>query len=472
MKHAFLILSSASLLGLAGCSLAPAYHVPTSYQASTFKAEPGWQVATPADDVAKGEWWKLFHDPALDALEAKVAITNQNVVFYRAAWAQARALVQQDRAALFPSITGGASTTRSGTFSGGAGGGTYTSGTTSSARVSSSYGANVTGTWTPDLWGQLGNTVKQARAQAQASEADLANAMLSAQGDLASDYMSLRGLDAQIALLDDTIKGYQRSLTITQNKYAAGTVSNADVYTAQATLNNAQANRRDLDRQRATYENAIAVLVGENPSSFKLEPVAWAPVVPEVPSALPGDILQRLPSIASAERAVAAANANIGIQKAAFFPTITLTGEAQTSSTALSSLFTAATSLWSTGASAALTLLDFGARSAKVRQARAAYDETVATYRQAVLTAFQGVENDLAAKTSYAAQQGQYDAAAQAAGKAEAITRNEYLAGTVDYTTVITAQVTAYNARVNQIQNTVNRQNTAVTLIQAVGGHW
>jgi NodT family efflux transporter outer membrane factor (OMF) lipoprotein len=282
-----------------------------------------------------------------------------------------------------------------------------TSGATTSARVSSSYSADVSGSWTPDLWGQLGNTVKEAKAQAQASEANLINATLAAQGELASDYMTLRGLDAQIALLDDTIKAYQRSLTITKNKYASGTVSNADVYTAQTTLNNAQASRRDLDRQRATYENAIAVLIGENPSNFTLPAVAWAPVVPEVPSALPGEILQRRPDIAADERAVAAANANIGIQKAAFFPTITLTGEAQTSGTALSSLFTAASSLWSTGASAALTLLDFGARSAKVRQARAAYDEAVATYRQAVLTAFQGVENDLAAKTSYAAQQGQ-----------------------------------------------------------------
>jgi NodT family efflux transporter outer membrane factor (OMF) lipoprotein len=471
MKHASLILASISLLSMTGCSMAPKYHVPTSPMAQSFKAEPGWQAAAPADDVAKGEWWKLFHDPALDALEAKVAITNQNVVYYRAAWEQARALVKQDRASLFPTITSGASTTRSGTFSGGTGG-NVTSGATTSTRVSSSYSGNVSGTWTPDLWGQLGNTVKEAKAQAQASEANLANAMLAAQGDLATDYMSLRGLDAQITLLDGTIKAYQRSLDITKNKLASGTVSSADVYTAQTTLNNAQASRRDLDRQRATYENAIAVLIGENPSSFRLATVAWAPTVPEVPAALPGEILQRLPNIASAERAVAAANANIGIQKAAFFPTITLTGEAQTSGTQLSNLFTAASSLWSTGASAALTLLDFGARAAKVRQARAAYDETVATYRQAVLTAFQGVENDLAAKTSYAAQQGQYDASADAAGKAEAITRNEYLAGTVDYTTVTTAQATAYSARVNQIQNTVNRQTTAVALVQAVGGHW
>jgi NodT family efflux transporter outer membrane factor (OMF) lipoprotein len=471
MKHASFILSSISLLGLSACSMAPAYHVPTNPMAQTFKAEPGWQVAAPADDVAKGEWWKLFKDPALDALEAKVAVTNQNVVYYRAAWAQARGLVQQDRASLFPTISGGASTTRSGSFGGGTGG-SVTSGATTSARVSSSYSADVSGSWTPDLWGQLANTVKEAKAQAEASKANLDNATLAAQGELASDYMTLRGLDAQTAMLDDTIKAYQRSLDITKNQYHAGTVSNADVYTAQTTLNNAQASRRDLDRQRATYENAIAVLIGENPSNFKVPVVTWTPVVPAVPSALPGEIVQRRPDVAADERAVAAANANIGIQKAAFFPTITLTGEAQTSGTALSDLFTSASSLWSTGASAALTLLDFGARSAKVKQARAAYDEAVATYRQAVLTAFQQVENYLAATSSYAAQQGQYDAAAEAANKAEVITRNEYLAGTVDYTTVTTAQATAYSARVNQIQNTVNQQTNAIALIQAVGGHW
>jgi outer membrane protein TolC len=207
----------------------------------------------------------------LDGLVEKVAITNQNVVYYRAAWEQARALVQQNRASLFPSISSSASTTRSGSFTGGTGG-NVTSGATTAVRVSSSYSAAVSGTWTPDLWGQVGNTVKQSKAQAQASEANLANATLSAQGDLATNYMSLRGLDAQIALLDDTIKGYERALTITKNKYASGTVSNADVYTAQTTLNNAQANRRDLDRQRATYENAIAVLIGENPP-----PSSWPP---------------------------------------------------------------------------------------------------------------------------------------------------------------------------------------------------
>jgi outer membrane protein TolC len=469
MKLASFILSSISLLSLSACSMAPKYHVPTAPSAQTFKAEPGWNAAAPADDVAKGEWWKLFHDPALDALEAKVAVTNQNVASYRAQWEQARAgqagprgsaahghgRVQRHAQRFVQRRFGRLLCQRH-----------------DQRHASRPAIRRCLGQLVPGPVGQAGQYAEQAKAQAQASAADLANATLSAQGEVASDYMTLRGLDAQIAMLDDTIKGYERSLTITQNKYGAGTVSNADVYTAQTTLANAKANRRDLGRQRTTYEDAIAVLVGENPSNFTIPVAAWNPVVPEVPSALPGEILQRRPDIASAERAVAAANANIGVQKAAFFPTITLTGTAETSATSLSNLFSAASSLWSTGASAALTLLDFGARSAKVKQARAAYDQTVATYRQAVLTAFQQVEDNLAARSAYAAEQGQYAEAAQAAIKAETITRNSYQAGTADYTTVVSAQATAYSARVNQIQNTVNRQTTAVALVQALGGRW
>jgi outer membrane protein TolC len=365
MKHASLILASISLLGVTGCSMAPTYHVPTTPQAQTFKAEPGWQVATPADDVAKGQWWKLFHDPVLDGLVEKVAITNQNVVYYRAAWEQARALVQQNRASLFPSISSSASTTRSGSFAGGTGG-NVTSGATTAVRVSSSYSAAVSGTWTPDLWGQVGNTVKQSKAQAQASEANLANATLSAQGDLATNYMSLRG-STRRSRCSMTRSRATRALTITKNKYASGTVSNADVYTAQTTLNNAQANRRDLDRQRATYENAIAVLIGENPSSFKLAPAPWAPTVPEVPSALPGDILQRLPTIASAERG-GRGQCQHRHPEGRLLPDHHADGSGPDQRHGIVQPVHRRLLAVVDGASAALTLLDFGARAAKVKR--------------------------------------------------------------------------------------------------------
>ena len=449
----------AALLMTSACSMAPAHHVPTgATPTAAFKGAPGWASAAPADDVAKGQWWHLFNDPVLNGLEAKVAVTNQNLASYRAAYAQAQALVQGDRAALFPTAGVSAGATRSGAISGGP--------------ATNAFSADASASWAPDLWGKQANTTSQARAQAEASAATLANATLSAQGTLASDYLQLRGIDAQAAMLDDTITAYRRSLTITTNKFAAGTVSRADIETAQTTLSNAEANRRDLDRQRAALENAIAVLVGENPSSFTLAVAPWQPVVPEVPAIVPGDILQRRPDIANAERLVAAANANIGIQRAAFFPTVSLTAQAGSTASTVASLFSAATSLWSLGASAAETLIDFGARSAKVAQARAGYDGAVATYRQTVLAAFQEVETDLSALTAYRAEAVHYTTANAAAARAETITRNQYAAGTVDYTTVTTAQAAAYGARVNLIQNTVNRQNAAVAVIQAIGGEW
>lgn len=452
---------SVSIATLSACSMAPAYHVPTSAPLPvSFKAAPGWVPAAPADDVAKGAWWRLFNDPVLDALEEKVAVTNQNVAVARAAWLQARAVVSQDRAALFPTVTASGSATRNGALAGG------------TAVTVNNFNAQVGASWAPDLWGKLGDTVRQAKASAQASAADLANATLSARAELASDYLQLRGLDAQEVLLDDTIVAYTRALAITRNKYAAGTVSHADVYTAQSSLSNAQASRRDLDRQRAAMENAVAVLVGENPSTFTIARTAWQPTMPDVPGVVPAQVLQRRPDIASAERGVAAANANIGIQRSAFFPALTLSGAVGTSSAALSGLFTAATSFWSLGASAAETLIDFGARSAKVRQARQQYNGAVATYRQTVLTAFQQVEDNLAALSAYHDAYGDLATAADAATHAEAITRKEYLAGTVDYTTVTAAQATAFSARQGVIANVVNRQSAAVALIEAIGGEW
>lgn len=470
MKRSFLALATA--LSLSACSMAPQYHVPTSAApAATFKGDPGWAPAMPADDVAKGQWWRLFGDSVLSGLEEKVEVTNQNVASARAAYVQAEAVLRANRAALFPTISASASDTRSGTFASN-NTGTATSSSGSVTRTGTTISASGSASWTPDVWGKLADTARQSKAQAQASAATLANATLSAQGSLATSYFQLRGVDAQKAMLTETVAAYRRSLEVTRNKLAAGTVSEADVQTAQTTLSNAEANLRDLERQRASYENAIAVLVGENPSTFHLAPAPWNPVVPAVPGVMPGDILQRRPDVANAERSVAAANAAIGIQRSAFFPSFTLTGSVSSNSTTMTNLFSAATSLWSLGASAAETLIDFGARSAKVVQARAAYDSAVATYRQNVLTAFQEVENNLSALAAYRAEAAPYTTAAAAAAKAETITRNQYQAGTVDFTSVSTVQASAYSARVNLIQNTVNQQTAAVALIQAIGGEW
>ncbi|MBC2665263.1 efflux transporter outer membrane subunit [Novosphingobium flavum] len=447
---------------LAGCNLAPSYRPPTMAAApAAFKEAPGWSLAAPSDAVAKGEWWTLFGDPQLDALAAKVAVSNQTVAQYRAAWSEARAATRGARAAQFPTVTGGVGATRSG----GSGASSGTKGTEVSAQLSAS--------WEADLWGKLGNGVKEASASAEASAGDLANATLSARGALATDYLELRGIDAQRSLLGATVTAYQKALEITGNKYAAGTVARSDVDTAQAALSGAEADRRDLDRQRAVLEHAIAVLAGENPSTFAIaaDP-AWTPVVPEVPSALPAQILERRPDIAAAERRVAAANADIGVQRAAYFPQVSLTADGSLSATSVGNLVTAPLSLWSLGMSALGTLLDFGANKAKVDQSRAAFDAAAAAYRQTVLTAFQQVEDNLAAGAAYADEAGMRNTASAAADRAETIARNQYLAGTIDYSSVVVAQTTAYSARQARIQAVIDRQTTAVALILALGGQW
>lgn len=456
-------LFAASLL--AGCSLAPAYHVPTSVAPATaFRADPGWVPATPSDAAAKGAWWTLFGDDTLNALEARVVITNQNLAYYRAVYAQSLATVRVDRAALFPTISASAGVNANGTVSG----------QPAKAVGGSTTTISLTGTasWAPDLWGSVASTVQGARASAEASAAQLANATLSAQGQLAIAYFNLRGIDAQASMLDTTLVSYERSYQIARNKYAAGTASSADVDTARATLENARASRRDLERLRVADEAAIAVLVGENADTFALPRAEWHPVVPAVPGVVPSAVLERRPDIAAAERQVAAANAQIGVAKSAFFPTVPLTASLGSSAGSLANLFGAATSVWSLGANVAETLLDWGARSGKLAAARAGYDATVATYRQTVLVAFQDVETELAALDAYRAETDNIRVASEAADRAEKVTRNAYQAGTVDFTSVTTAQATAYSARSSLIQAVVNQQTAAVSLIEAIGGQW
>ena len=453
-------LLATTLLG--GCSMAPAYHVPAQLTPlpANFKAEPGWAQAAPADTAPKGDWWKLFGDPTLDALEAKVAVTNQNVAQARAAWLQARAVVAVDRAAQLPTagISAGASHARA-------------QGATGPA-VGNSFNVGASASWAVDLWGKLAGTTAQAKANAEASAGDLANATLSAQAALAEDYLSLRATDAEKALLDATVAADAQALKVVRNQYAVGVVSRSVVDAATSTLDTATASDQDLARQRAAYENAVAVLVGENPSTFAIAPAAWTPTVPDVPGVVPGDILQRRPDIASAERQVAAANANIGIQRAAFFPQLSLSASAGSTAGSLGQVLSAATSVWSLGGNLAETLLDWGARSAQVRGAREAYNGAVAGYRQTVLTAFQQVEDNLAASNAYAAQGPNLAEAAKADARNAEIARNQLAAGTIDYTSVATAIAAANNSRTSQIANVVNRQTAAVALIEAIGGTW
>jgi len=284
--------------------------------------------------------------------------------------------------------------------------------------------------------------------------------------------VQLRGLDHQKDILDETVKAYDDALRITTNRYNQGIVSRLDVLQAQTQLTNARASAADLGRQRQAFEHAIAVLVGENPSSFALPKAAWAPVAPDVPGVLPSELLQRRPDVAAAERRASAANQNIGVARAAFFPTVNLSGQVGTNGSTIGSLFSTATSFWTLGATVAETLLDFGARSARVGEARAAYNQAVATYRQSVLTAFQQVEDELSASQILRYVAEQRSLAAQSANRAEQISRNQYLSGQVAYTDVITAQATALSARQAEATAMVDRQTAAISLIQAIGGSW
>ena len=458
------LLTTAALL-LTACAVGPDYQRPATVDVSRFKEAEGWVPAAPADALERGPWWSLFNDPILDQLAARVEVSNQNVAAAIAAYAQARALVREQRAALFPVVTldGGGNRARSNSsFSGGS----------NASRVTNSFQASIGATWEPDVWGRLRRATEGAGASAQASAADLASATLSSQGELATNYFSLRQLDAQQVLLATTITGYQRALEITQNRYTAGIAARTDVLQAETQLANAKADQAGLQRQRAQLEHAIAVLVGEAPGNFALPAETWKPQVPDVPLFVASTLLQRRPDIAAAERRVAAANEQIGIAKSAYYPSISLGASAGSNASRVADLFSASTSVWSLGLSAAQVLFNAGATSARVDGARAAHEQAVAVYRQTVLTAFANVEDQLSATRVLLAQQELRRQASEAADQVEQQVLNRYRSGQVNYTEVITAQATALAARRSLVQALADRQTTAVALLQALGGGW
>jgi NodT family efflux transporter outer membrane factor (OMF) lipoprotein len=459
---------------VAGCAVGPNYARPSAPMSPAFKEAQGWSPAAPADALDRGDWWSLFGDPVLNELEGRVEVSNQNIVAAEAAYRQARALVAEQRAALFPTIELDGSGTRSGGSRNGSTIVTTPGGTNTnlSGGKTTSYRASIGATWEIDVWGRIRRAIESAKASAQASEADLAAARLAAQGELAVDYFGLREADAEIAIDQLTVDGYQRTIKITQNRYNAGTIAHSDLLQAQTQLYNAQADLAGSQQQRATFEHAIAVLVGEAPGNFSIATAPWNSSVPPVPPQVPSTLLQRRPDIAGAERRMAAANAQIGVATAAYFPDLTLSGSYGFAASALGSLFKASNDLWSYGGAVAETVFDGGARKARVTQARAAYDQTVAEYRQTVLTALQDVEDQLAATRVLATQYDLRKQASSAADAAEQMVNNQYQAGQVSYVEVFTAQTSAYTARRALVQSAVQRQSTAIALIQSLGGGW
>jgi NodT family efflux transporter outer membrane factor (OMF) lipoprotein len=446
---------------MAGCAAGPTYQRPTMDVPAGFKEMQGvWLPAAPADALDRGPWWQLFGDVQLNALAEQVEVSNQNVAAAVAAYAQARAAVAVQRAQMFPTV----GLNLGGDRSGGRG---STSGTRSS------YQLNIGASWEPDVWGRLRLATDSAGAAAQASAADLAAARLASQGELVAAYVALRQTDTQRALLAQTIQGYERSLQIAQNRYDAGIVARTDVLQAQTQLANTRADDLTLQRQRVQTEHAIAVLVGKAPANFSLAAQPqWTPTVPAIPVLVPSTLLQRRPDIASAERRVAQANAQIGIAQSAYYPNIGLSASIGTGGPRISDLFSASSLVWALGASLAQTLFSAGARGAQVDSARAGLEAAAAQYRQTVLTAFQDVEDQLVAARVLQEQQALREEASRAADLVEQQQLNRYRAGQVSFTEVVSAQASAQSARRALVQLQADRQTAAVALVQAMGGGW
>lgn len=462
------LLSLVAVLALLGaCTLGPDYERPSVAVPATYKeAAPGWKVAQPADREDRGDWWTLFDDATLSQLIEQANRSNQNVASYEAAYRQSLALVREARSSYFPTLTGGASVTRSG--SGGSG-----SSTSSSTRgVSNSYSTSLEASWEPDLWGSVRRSVESQRETAAASAANLANIRLSVQATLAQDYFQLRALDATQVLYDDTVKAYEQSLQMTQARYDAGVSGRADVIQAQTQLQSARATAIDNAISRAQYEHAIAVLVGEPASTFSIAAAPLDATPPEIPAQFPSSLLERRPDIAAAERSAAAANAQIGVTMAAFFPSLTLSASGGFSSTSFADWLTAPARVWSLGPQLAATLFDGGLRSAQVAAARAGYDQSVATYRQTVLSAFQDVEDNLTTLRVLADEIVVQQQAVASAQQALAIVENTYRAGTGIYLDVLTSQATLLTARRSLADIAARRMVAAVGLVKAMGGGW
>jgi len=418
------------------------------------------EKAQPKDDVARGQWWEVFGDNDLNGLEIQVAAHNQTVQAAEASFRQARALVGEARAAFFPTIGADASMSR----------GKAAQSTTS--KVRNNYSGSLDASWVPDFWGRVRREMESSEAIAQASAADLALATLTAQNELAVDYLDLRIADEQKRLLDRTIIAYSKSLEITQNQYNSGIAVSSDVLQAKVQLENAQAQMVDIGVARAQFEHAIAVLVGKTPEEFSIAAIDAVPGLPDIPSGVPSQLLERRPDIAAAERNVISANAQIGVAEAAYFPDITLSAAGGYQSSALSKWFTLPSRFWSIGPSLVETLFDAGLRSAQTEAAIATYDQTVANYRQSVLTAFQEVEDNLAQLRIYAQEAEVLDSAVKDADKTVDIILNQYKSGTVSYLNVVTAQTASLNTQLSALNIRKQRLTAAATLIENLGGGW
>ena len=455
------------LMLLCGCTVGPRYAKPAVPAPPQYKElPPNWKTAEPADQVAKGKWWEVFGDQQLNGLEEQVNVSNQTLKAAQAQFEQARAAVRINRSNLYPTVSGGVSVTRN-----------HLSRNRFNGQLSPSTNYTdlqlpIDASYEADVWGRVRRTVEAARANAQASAADVETVSLSLHAELASDYFQMRALDAEEQLLVSTVDAYQKALELTQNRYNGGIVSQVDVAQAQTQLETTRAQLIDLGVQRAQFEHAIAVLTGQAPSTFSLAAAPLSSTPPVAPPGLPSELLERRPDIASNERRMAAANAEIGVAQAAYYPSITLSATGGFEGGSITNWFNGPSGFIQAGASAIETIFDAGRRRAITDQARAGFDQSVANYHETVLTAFEDVEDSLAALRLLEDEAKTQDAAVAAAQHSLALSNNRYRGGVATYLEVITAQSTALSDQRIAVQIAGRRMTASVSLIKALGGGW
>jgi len=463
------VLVAVALVAAAGCSVGPDYVRPAAETPGAYKEMTGdgeWKPAQPSDGSVRGPWWEVVGDPTLNSLEAEVSISNQNVLVAEAQFRQARALVLAARSQFFPTATIGAGYTRSRPSA------TLASSIGPPQGASNDFILPLDVSWDIDVWGRIRRNVEGNRANAQASAGDLEATRLLFQSELAQDYYLLRTLDAQRALLDAAIAAFQTSLQLTRNRYAGGIASAADVAQAETQLKTTQAQATDLGVQRAQLDHAIAILIGRPPAAFGIAVAPLPATPPAIPVGLPSELLERRPDVAAAERRVAAANAQIGVAVAAYYPTVTLSATAGFESGSIAKWFMWPSRFFSVGPAVTETVFDGGLRSAQTASARAAYDASVAGYRETVLGSFQDVEDNLAALRILETEAREQDEAVRAAERSLALTTNQYRAGIVSYLNVVIAQTAALTSEQTAVGIKGRRLNASVLLIKALGGGW
>lgn len=460
------VLLALAVLQFSGCTIGPKYHTPAMQTPPAYKELGNWKTAQPNDQKLGGNWWEIFQDAQLNALEEQINVSNQNLKAAAAQYQEARAVLRYNRADYYPTITAGASATRE-KFSA-----NRSTTTIANGKTVSDFVLPVDLSYQVDVWGRVRKTVESSREQAQASAADLAVVNLSMHADLAMDYFQARSLDAEEQLLNYTVAQYEKALKLNEERYRGGVASEVDVAQARTILETTRAQAIDVGVARAQFEHAVAVLLGKAPAEFTLPPLPLTTPPPAIPVGIPSELLERRPDIAAAERRVASSNAQIGLAKSAYYPLVTLGAAGGFESGAITTLLQGPSVIWSAGPSAVMTLFDVGRRRAVTDQARAGYDFAVASYRETVLTGFQQVEDSLAGLRILEQEAGVQAVAVKSAEKSLELSNIRYTGGVTNYLEVITAQNAALADEVTAVNILGRRIASAVQLIQALGGGW